>query len=221
MGEAMSAEANHFPARPGWGCTGCDQPWPCATRKVELLAESSETGISLRYVMAEHMFQAAADFGAEQPADLVDRFVGWLPSPARPTLPPIADGSFAARKDRVGAVGGRGDMLPGTQVAGPTAGHVGISYCPSDTKFWFIWTDRGIRVQYGTDLPSVAVLPAPAAIPHAPPFAPSVTAFREACEAWLGDDAAVADAVLKALQGQPDPATVAALKAFAEGRMPG
>ncbi len=95
-------------------------------------------------------------------------------------------------------------MLPGTEAAGPTAGHMGISYCPSHTKFWFIWTELGIRVQYGQDLESVTVLPAPA-IPHAPSFAPGVQAFREACEAWLADTPTVAAAIGHAWGGRWTP----------------
>src|SRR6266545_850161 len=41
------------------------------------------------------------------------------------------------------------------------------------------------------------------------------------CDAWLKDDMAVTDAVFKAVQGQPDPATVTALRRFAEGHMAG
>jgi hypothetical protein len=106
---------------------------------------------------------------------------------------------------------------PGSRPRESTGG-MGVAYCPPDTKFWFIWTGPTIRVQYGRDVPSVVELPAPVDMPATPPFAPGVAAFVQACEAWLRDDAAVADAVLKAVKGQPDPATVAALKAFTEGR---
>ena len=94
----------------------------------------------------------------------------------------------------------------------------GIAYCPSGTKFWFIWTGSVIRVQYGRDIPSVVVLPAPVAVPSAPPFGPGVTAFVRACEAWLDDDARVAEAVVRAIEGQADPTTVAVLKAYVQDR---
>src|SRR6266545_1386660 len=71
------------------------------------------------------------------------------------------------------------------------------------------------------DRPAVVELPAPVPMPRRPPFAPGVAAFADACDAWLKDDLAVVDAVLKALQGQPDPQTVAMLRAFAEGNMAG
>lgn len=81
-----------------------------------------------------------------------------------------------------------------------------VAYCPPGTKFWFIWTRRGIRVQYGNDVPSVAVLPAPITLPHAPPYAPAVQAFTEACDAWLQDTNAVDRAIDQALRSLPPPA---------------
>ena len=110
---------------------------------------------------------------------------------------------------------------PETATAPAATSSMAIAYCPPDTKFWFIWSGRSIRVQYGQDRPAVVELPAPVPVPRRPPFTPGGAAFADACDAWLKDDVAVVDAVLKALQGQPDPQTVAMLRAFAEGHMAG
>jgi hypothetical protein len=85
------------------------------------------------------------------------------------------------------------------------AQQLAVAYCPPDTKFWFIWTDRGIRVQYGSDAPSLLVLPAPVALPSTPPYAPAVQAFTAACDAWLADTDAVDRAIEEALRGLPLP----------------
>jgi hypothetical protein len=98
---------------------------------------------------------------------------------------------------------------------------LGIVYCPPDSKFRFIWTTRTIRVQYGRDIQPVVELPTPSEMPAAPPFAPGVAGFVKACRDWLNDDTAVADAVLKALQGQPSRANAAANRALADGRITG
>src|SRR6266511_1172486 len=74
------------------------------------------------------------------------------------------------------------------QAAPAATSSMAIAYCPPDTKFWFIWSGRTIRVQYGQDRPVVVELPAPVPMPRRPPFAPGVAAFVDACDAWLKDD---------------------------------
>lgn len=71
----------HIPARPNWQCTGCAEPWPCAAKREQLLAEHSDNPAALRTLMALRVADAAEDLrqiGAQQ---LWTRFLGWLPAP--------------------------------------------------------------------------------------------------------------------------------------------
>jgi hypothetical protein len=73
----------HIPARPTWRCMGCAEPWPCAAKRVQLVAEYGDSPAELRTMMALRVADAAEDlrqFGAEQ---LWNRFLGWLPAPGQ------------------------------------------------------------------------------------------------------------------------------------------
>ncbi|MET7400393.1 hypothetical protein ABZS66_43590 [Dactylosporangium sp. NPDC005572] len=73
----------HIPGRPTWLCTGCGDPWPCAAKRHQLLAEYGESHAELRTMMALRVADAAEDLrqlGAEQ---LWGRFLGWLPAPGQ------------------------------------------------------------------------------------------------------------------------------------------
>ncbi|MER7279527.1 hypothetical protein ABT369_34310 [Dactylosporangium sp. NPDC000244] len=75
--------AAHMPARPEWRCTGCADPWPCAAKRAQLVAEYAENPAELRTLMALRVADAAEDlrqFGAEQ---LWQRFLGWTPAPGQ------------------------------------------------------------------------------------------------------------------------------------------
>ncbi|WP_433058954.1 hypothetical protein [Dactylosporangium sp. CS-033363] len=78
----MTMEA-HMPARPQWRCTGCADPWPCAAKREQLVAEYADNPGALRTLMALRVADAAEDlrqYGAEQ---LWQRFLGWLPAPGQ------------------------------------------------------------------------------------------------------------------------------------------
>ncbi len=73
----------HIPARPTWSCTGCREPWPCAAKRDQLLAEHGDSPAELRTMMALRVADAAEDLrqlGADQ---LWARFLGWLPAPGQ------------------------------------------------------------------------------------------------------------------------------------------
>ncbi|GAA0728642.1 hypothetical protein Drose_11185 [Dactylosporangium roseum] len=82
----------HIPARPTWRCTGCAEPWPCATKRQQLIADHGESPAELRTLMALRVADAAEDlrqYGAEQ---LWNRFLGWLPAPGqRPAIRLVAN----------------------------------------------------------------------------------------------------------------------------------
>ncbi|GAA2395599.1 hypothetical protein [Dactylosporangium salmoneum] len=73
----------HIPGRPTWRCTGCAEPWPCAAKRGQLVAEYADSPAELRTLMALRVADAAEDLrqlGAEQ---LWRRFIGWLPEPGQ------------------------------------------------------------------------------------------------------------------------------------------
>jgi hypothetical protein len=65
-----------------WICTGCGEPWPCATRRRQLLAQYADAEVSLSLLLAAAMIEAAGEPGGvlrDVPAgDLYARFIGWL-----------------------------------------------------------------------------------------------------------------------------------------------
>jgi hypothetical protein len=66
-----------------WLCTGCHEPWPCAAKREQLVAEHGDSPAALRTMMALRVADAAEDLrelGAEQ---LWTRFLGWLPAPGQ------------------------------------------------------------------------------------------------------------------------------------------
>jgi hypothetical protein len=83
----------HQPLRPNWSCVGCGYPWPCPSRRRQLLAHYDGAPASLALMLSAALVEAAADLRSAPAGDLHDRFVGWLPPyhpSARPTAPPSA-----------------------------------------------------------------------------------------------------------------------------------
>ncbi|MGC5286581.1 hypothetical protein [Micromonospora sp. DT231] len=66
----------HAPVLPLWLCEGCDRPWPCATRRAELLAERER--VPLAYYLSLCLISAAQDMGWAPVDVLRRRFIGWL-----------------------------------------------------------------------------------------------------------------------------------------------
>ena len=80
----------HIPSRPTWRCQVCGVGWPCGTAKVNLLAEYGTRRVDLLVHLATRWAEAVAEL-AERDGDLrpshtpqllLDRFVGWVPTPA-------------------------------------------------------------------------------------------------------------------------------------------
>jgi hypothetical protein len=74
---AMTA---HQPIRPNWSCGGCGYPWPCPSRRRQLLGQYVDAPVSLALVLGSAFVEAAADLRTAPAGELHDRFVGWLPS---------------------------------------------------------------------------------------------------------------------------------------------
>lgn len=69
----------HQPLRPNWPCAGCGYPWPCPSRRRQLLGEYANAPVSLALVLGSAFVKAAADLRSRPAGELHDRFMGWLP----------------------------------------------------------------------------------------------------------------------------------------------
>lgn len=54
-------------------------PWPCASRRRQLLAEYTDSPVSLSLTLGSALVQATADLPTVVAGELHDRFLGWLP----------------------------------------------------------------------------------------------------------------------------------------------
>ncbi|MGC9670621.1 hypothetical protein ACNTMW_29260 [Planosporangium sp. 12N6] len=68
----------HRPLSLTWRCAGCGVPWPCPTRRGQLLAEYDRAPVSLALLMGGYFLDAAAELIGEPAGDLYDRFMGWI-----------------------------------------------------------------------------------------------------------------------------------------------
>ncbi|MEH0929895.1 hypothetical protein [Micromonospora sp. CPCC 205558] len=68
----------HGPVLPLWLCEACDRPWPCATRRVQLLGEYATSPVALRIYLASRLTAAAQDMSWASADTLDRRFLGWL-----------------------------------------------------------------------------------------------------------------------------------------------
>ncbi len=76
--------AEHIRVRPSWDCAVCEQPWPCANAKEDLLREFSRFPSVLTIFMATQMYDAFDDLaprGGLPPAHLYERFLAWIDIP--------------------------------------------------------------------------------------------------------------------------------------------
>ena len=84
---SVVSPVEHIAARPSWDCGTCDQPWPCANAKTDLTDEFAGNSTALSVYLAGCFHDAMNDLtsrGEPTPADLYERFLGWIrPTPAR------------------------------------------------------------------------------------------------------------------------------------------
>ncbi|MEU8254927.1 hypothetical protein AB0C06_11760 [Micromonospora inaquosa] len=69
----------HGPVLPLWLCETCDKPWPCVTRREELLGEYADASFTLAVYMGTYLVSAEQDMSWAQPDGLRRRFLGWVP----------------------------------------------------------------------------------------------------------------------------------------------
>jgi len=67
----------HNPVRPTWQCGGCGDPWPCASRRQQLLAEYLGARVSLTLYVTALFVDACRDMPSAPAGDLYQRFLGW------------------------------------------------------------------------------------------------------------------------------------------------
>ncbi|MET8043387.1 hypothetical protein ABZU25_21300 [Micromonospora sp. NPDC005215] len=67
----------HAPVLPLWLCETCERPWPCVTRRAELLGEQDP--VHLAYYLSLCLISAGQDMSWAPPDVLRRRFIGWLP----------------------------------------------------------------------------------------------------------------------------------------------
>ncbi|RKN14935.1 flavin reductase [Micromonospora musae] len=78
----------HQPGRPQWICARCGVPWPCRTRKRQLVAEFTGARISLMLHLSADLLQACEDLPHTPSGVLHARFLAWPRSAALHTEPP-------------------------------------------------------------------------------------------------------------------------------------
>ncbi len=71
----MSA-IEHTPHRPTWDCEACDKAWPCDPARERLIGTLTPTRIAI--AMGVEMMGAARDMPTAPPAELYERFLGWV-----------------------------------------------------------------------------------------------------------------------------------------------
>ena len=70
----------HLCGRPDWDCLICQQPWPCANAKTDLLTEFRNFPSVLAIYLSGQMNDAIDDLtsqGEPPPDDLYERFISW------------------------------------------------------------------------------------------------------------------------------------------------
>jgi hypothetical protein len=68
----------HNPLRPSWRCGGCGDPWPCATRQQQLVAEYDNAIVSLHLYLTAVFVDAVQDAPTAPAGELYRRFLGWM-----------------------------------------------------------------------------------------------------------------------------------------------
>jgi hypothetical protein len=61
-----------------WSCAGCSLPWPCPTRRDQLVAEYPTDTLPLALYLAACLVDAAYDLPDAPAGELYQRFHGWL-----------------------------------------------------------------------------------------------------------------------------------------------
>jgi hypothetical protein len=69
---------DHLPHRLTWDCASCGMPWPCRTRRVDLLTEYQEAPVALAVYLAWAFVECSTELQEVPAGELYARFLGWL-----------------------------------------------------------------------------------------------------------------------------------------------
>jgi hypothetical protein len=64
----------HLPQRPAWTCQVCEEPYPCPTRRTQLLAEFRGASVQLNVFMGLDFTEAAGELRGVSGDELHRRF---------------------------------------------------------------------------------------------------------------------------------------------------
>src|SRR5690348_13919931 len=76
----MTTGLDHVNERPDWDCRVCQQPWPCARPRNELLTEFRGFPSVLRIYLSTQMYDALGDLPthhSDTPTEFYERFLSW------------------------------------------------------------------------------------------------------------------------------------------------
>jgi hypothetical protein len=85
----MTTDVKHIANQPSWDCGGCGEPWPCAAKRAELLAELAEdpaAWVGVHNFLRQQLALAVMERCDRSVEDLAEQVVGWLrrPTPDAP-----------------------------------------------------------------------------------------------------------------------------------------
>ncbi|MEV4411369.1 flavin reductase [Catellatospora sp. NPDC049609] len=73
----MRAMSMHVPIRPDWICAACGLPWPCMTRKRQLVTEYHGAYVSMMLHLSGFFIEACQAMPVVASGVLHRRFLGW------------------------------------------------------------------------------------------------------------------------------------------------
>lgn len=76
-------EPRHYYTRPGWLCLVCNEPWPCAPRRLAFLERytSGDEKLRLRGILGALSLDAERDLQLPR-EEAYQRFIAWTFAPA-------------------------------------------------------------------------------------------------------------------------------------------
>jgi hypothetical protein len=75
---ALALVSAHTPLSPSWTCRGCGDPWPCATRRQQLLAEFYTSQQNLGLLMGSFFAAAIKDRPRWSDEGIYQRMFAWI-----------------------------------------------------------------------------------------------------------------------------------------------
>lgn len=77
MSVHRDVDNRHVLQRPSWTCCRDSAPWPCATRRAQLLADYAEEPHRLRSLMTDYLVDACQELPHMTAGEVHQQIVGW------------------------------------------------------------------------------------------------------------------------------------------------